>query len=64
MGFGRMKKGVPKKKKRDFGFSMHGKMRRVLIEHKVFFKRKEEGFSWEGGFQKDGGFDELKGGEC
>ena len=50
MGFGRMKKRKEfQKKKRDFGFSMHGKMRRVLIGHIVFFlKRKEEGFSWEG----------------
>ena len=40
-------------------------MRRVLIGHKVFFLKGrgkdflgKEGFSWEGGFQKEGGFDE------
>ena len=52
MGFGRMKKRR-NSQKRDLGFSMHRKMRRVLIGHKVFFKRKGEGFSWEGSFQKE-----------
>ena len=47
--------GVPRT--RDLGFSMHRKMRRVLIGHRVFFMRKGEGFSWEGGFQKEGGFE-------
>ena len=64
MGFGRMKKkGVPKKKR--FWFLYAWKNEESFNKALSFFfkgRRKDflrnEGFSWEGGFQKEGGFDE------
>ena len=64
-GFWENKKKGRSSHKRDFCFSMHGKNKESFNRADSFFKegrRKDflgkEGFSWEGGFQKEGGFDE------
>ena len=65
MGIGRIKKKGRSSQKRDFCFSMHGKNKESFNRAQNFLK-KEGGrifwgmkdFSWERGFQKEGGFDE------
>ena len=64
MGFGRIKKGRSSQK-RDFCFSMHGKNKESFNRAQSFLKKGGgriflgmKDFSWVGGFQKEGGFDE------